>query len=80
MEDFQKFKENSKTSYLAESFEILVKEEAELLNLAKDPEMKELAEKDLKDLALRKDVLMNQMQSIKIQNKWLSFSCNATMR
>ena len=23
---------------------------------------------------------MNQMQSIKIQNKWLSFSSNATMR
>lgn len=62
--DLEKYKKNSKTQYLAENLERLLKEEADVLALAKEAEMKELAEKDLKDIEIQKEVLIKQMDEI----------------
>ena len=65
MVDLKKYKENKKTSYLAESFEDLVRREDELLKLASsDASMKELAEGDLADLEVQKKELLAQMDAI----------------
>ena len=46
--DLEKYKSNHKTSYLAESFERLQKEEEEIQTMLKtDPSMVELAKKEL---------------------------------
>ncbi len=68
--DLEKFKKNPKTQYLAESYERLLKEEADLLTLlAEDPNasldsMKELAEADLKNIDIQKKALTEQMDTI----------------
>lgn len=68
--DLEKFKKNPKTQYLAESYERLLKEEADLLALlAEDPNasldsMKELAEADLKNIDIQKKALTEQMDTI----------------
>ncbi len=65
MLDLTKYKQNKKTSYLADSFEDLERREAELVSLsASDPSMKELAESDLADFAVQKKELLAQMDSI----------------
>jgi peptide chain release factor 1 len=70
MPDLEKFKKNPKTQYLAESYERLLKEEADLLTLlAEDPNasldsMKELAEADLKNIDVQKKALTEQMDTI----------------
>ncbi|HAO64371.1 TPA: peptide chain release factor 1 [Candidatus Taylorbacteria bacterium] len=65
MLDLTKYKQNKKTSYLADSLEDLEKREAELLALsASDPSMKELAEGDLADFAVQKSELLAQMDAI----------------
>ncbi|MDO8594016.1 MAG: PCRF domain-containing protein [bacterium] len=63
--DLDKYKNNHKTAYLAESFERLLKEEEELrVMLAADPGMAELAKKELSDLEAQKDTLKNQMEGL----------------
>jgi peptide chain release factor 1 len=65
MLDLTKYKQNKKTSYLADSFEDLERREQELTALsASDPSMKELAEGDLADLRLQKTELLAQMDEI----------------
>jgi peptide chain release factor 1 len=62
--DLSKYKSNPKTQYLAENLERLLKEEADVLVLAKNEEMKEMAEIDLKNMALQKETLLKQMDDI----------------
>jgi peptide chain release factor 1 len=65
MLDLTKYKQNKKTSYLADSFEDLERREQELLSLStSDPSMKELAEGDLADFVLQKTELLAQMDAI----------------
>src|ERR1035437_5226202 len=65
MLDLTKYKQNKKTSYLADSFEDLERREAELVSLSlSDPSMKELAEGDLADFAVQKTELLAQMHAI----------------
>lgn len=65
MLDLTKYKQNKKTSYLADSFEDLERREQELLALSEsDPSMKELAEGDLADFAVQKTELLAQMDAI----------------
>jgi peptide chain release factor 1 len=62
--DLQKYKQNEKTKYLAESLERLLTEEGEVLTLAENPEMKEIAESDLKNIKEQKKALVGQMEDI----------------
>lgn len=64
MEELKEFKENPKTVYLAESYEKLLLEEKGLVPLLSEPEMKQLAEDDLKKIEEQKDALMSQMVEI----------------
>ena len=60
-----KYKQNHKTAYLAESYERLLKEEQDIRDvLASDPSMNELAKKDLATLDEQKAALRNQMDSL----------------
>jgi peptide chain release factor 1 len=63
--DIQKFKENPKTQYLAESFERLEKEEKEMNDMAgSDKEMQALALEELENIALQKTEIMKDMEKI----------------
>src|SRR3954462_10429627 len=62
--DLEALKKNQKTSYLADMYIQLEKNEAELLAMVKDPSMKELAEGELSDIKLQKVSLMTQMRQI----------------
>ena len=62
--DLSKYKANPRTQYLAESFERLLKEEAEIQSLASDESMKALSDEELKGLATQKDELLKQMDEI----------------
>jgi len=62
--DIQKYKQNEKTKYLAESLDVLLKEEAEVLALIENPDMKEMAETDLNNIKQQKDALIEQMEGI----------------
>jgi peptide chain release factor 1 len=62
--DLSKYKDNTKTSYLAESLEVLLKQEGELLALSEDPSMKDMAEADLSNIQLQKEALIAQMDEI----------------
>jgi peptide chain release factor 1 len=65
MLDLTKYKQNKKTSYLADSLEDLEKREQELVALsANDPSMKELAENELADFRVQKTELLAQMDAI----------------
>jgi peptide chain release factor 1 len=65
MLDLTKYKENKKTSYLADSLEELLNREQELLVLSgADPSMKELAESELADFDVQKKELIEQMDAI----------------
>ena len=64
MLDLTKYKQNKKTSYLADSFEDLERREQELVALSADPAMKELAEGDLSDINIQKTELLAQMDAI----------------
>ena len=65
MLDLTKYKENKKTSYLADSLENLLKREQELISLSENDEsMKELAESELADFAIQKKELIEQMDAI----------------
>lgn len=62
--DLSKYKENVKTSFLAQSFEKLLEEEAGLKDMSKDSSMKELADEEMKQIQLQKDEILSQMDSI----------------
>jgi peptide chain release factor 1 len=62
--DISKYKTNPKTQYLAENLERLLKEEADILVLGKEDEMKELVENDLKNIGDQKKTLLFQMDKI----------------
>lgn len=64
-EDIQKYKDNPKTSYLAESFSRLEKEEADIIDMAgENEEMKAMAEEELKNIEIQKKEILGQMESI----------------
>lgn len=63
--DLTKYKENNKTSYLADSLEKLLTEEADLHALSNtDASMKEMAEEELKNITSQKEALILQMDEI----------------
>lgn len=60
-----KYKSNHRTAYLAESFELLQKEEDEIKAMLKaDASMSELAKHELADLEVKKTALKSQMEKI----------------
>jgi len=64
------FKKNPKTSYLAESFERLLNEEKEVKDIMENsPSLRDLSEKELQDIDLRKDALQKQMEAILREEK-----------
>lgn len=63
--DISKYKENSKTRFLAEDFERLEKEEAEIRKIIEsDVSMKELSEEELVQIESQKTELVRQMDEI----------------
>lgn len=63
--DLTKYKENQKTSYLAQLLEELLKKESDLLALAEsDVTMKEMADEELKHIVEEKQNLIAQMDNI----------------
>ncbi|MEK7135378.1 MAG: peptide chain release factor-like protein [Patescibacteria group bacterium] len=62
--NIDKYKNNQKTAYLAESLLRIVKQEEELHALSSDAEMKALSEEELQTLAVEKKELIEQMESI----------------
>lgn len=63
--EIEKFKNNPKTAYLAETFSRLQKDEDELRTLsAEDPSMKAMAEEELTNFEQEKATLIKQMESI----------------
>lgn len=63
--DLEVYKNNHKTSYLAESVERLLKEEEEIKQmLAENPSMKELSEEELSSILEQKEALLKQMKEI----------------
>lgn len=62
--DLGKYKENPKTTYLAQSLEKLIQDEQELIVLSVQPDMKELALAELPHIQEQKDQLIRQMDEI----------------
>ncbi len=63
--DLEALKKNPKTTYLAETYITLEKNEAEMMEMAKtDPAMAEMAKEELASIKTQKDELMAQMQQI----------------
>jgi len=68
--DLDKYKQNHKTAYLAESLERITQEEEELKQLlASDPTMAELAKKELSDLAVQRETLQSQIEGLLQEEK-----------
>lgn len=65
MVDIEIYKKNPKTTYLAEAYSKLEKDEQELKDVATaDPSMSELAQGDLENIKAQKDSLLKQMDEI----------------
>jgi len=62
--NWDELKKNHKTAFLVEMHEKLLKEEAEVLEMAKDSSMKEMAEADLKNIAEQKKNVEDQINAI----------------
>jgi peptide chain release factor 1 len=63
--NLEEYKKNHKTAYLAEIYEKLLKDEADLLNLIKnDPSMKDMAQADLDMIVLQKKNTEDQIKVI----------------
>ncbi len=63
--NLEEYKKNHKTAYLAEIYEKLQKDEADILSLlSSDPSMKEMAENDLANIALQKKSTEEQIKAI----------------
>lgn len=64
MQDINKYKQDPKTAYLAGEYERLLKEEERVLDMAKDEEMKELADEELKNLKEQKEGVEKEIEKI----------------
>jgi peptide chain release factor 1 len=63
--DIEKYKSNPKTSYLSSVLEDLLRQEAEVKDMAgSDPEMQKLADEELRGLEEQKNALITQMDEI----------------
>ncbi len=63
--NLEEYKRNHKTAYLAEIYEKLLKDEADIISLlATDPGMKEIADTDLASIALQKQNAEDQIKAI----------------
>jgi len=63
--DLEKYTNNPKTSYLAESWKKLDKDELSTKEMiTSDPSLADLAQKDLEDIKLQKDSILKQMEDI----------------
>lgn len=62
--DLTPYKENQKTSFLASTYEELLRSEQELLKLAEDPEMKEMSHSELEAIKIQKEEILKQMNEI----------------
>ena len=63
--DLSKYKNNSKTAYLAQALDDLIKEENSVLEMAKkDPQMHSLADEELLNIREQKEELVRQMDDI----------------
>lgn len=63
--DIERYKNNPKTAYLAETFSRLVKEEEEIRGIAKDDKaMEALSQEELANIAVQKEALIKQMEDI----------------
>lgn len=63
--DIDKYLQNNKTSYLAETYKKLEKEEMSTKQMIEsDPSLVDLAHAELKDLELQKDAILKQMEEI----------------
>lgn len=60
----ENFKKSEKTKYLYPNYEDLLKKEREANSLLSEPEMKEIAEEELKKLSFEKDKLWQEMSDI----------------
>ncbi len=67
--DIELYKKNHRTAYLAESFERLLKEEAELNELSKEESMSELAKQELQEIGAQKETLFAQMKKLLEEEK-----------
>ena len=68
-ENLELFKQNHKTRFLAEEFEMLERKVAELTALVSDLDMREMAELEIAELELQKKNLFAQMQDILSRDK-----------
>ena len=64
MFDIEKYKNDPRTAYLAGEYERLSKEEERVLEMAKDEEMKDLADEELKTLKEQKDGIEKEIEKI----------------
>lgn len=64
MTDIEQFKQNQKTAFLAGEYERLSMKEKEVAVMAKNEELRELAEAELDELKEQKEALLVQMQEI----------------
>lgn len=63
--DLSKYKNNPRTSYLAGTFEQLLRDEEGVRAMAgEDPEMAKMAEEELKNISIQKEELLKQMEEI----------------
>src|SRR3989338_11151260 len=68
--DIEKYKKNQKTSYLAERYEALLKEEKELLDMAKkDAGLKTMSDEELTAIKNEAAELLAQMEKITAAEK-----------
>ena len=64
-EQLQTYKNNHKTSFLADEYERVISEESRVeAMLLNDPDLRELAEEELSELRLQKENLITQMKNI----------------
>jgi peptide chain release factor 1 len=62
--DIEAFKQNNKTSYLADMYSKLEKEELDIKKMSSDPSMAELAKEEIENIKIQKEGLVKQMQEI----------------
>lgn len=65
----ENFKNNDKTKYTYPAYEDLLKKEEEASSLLSDPEMKDIAEEELKSISVQKENLWKEMSEILDKDK-----------
>lgn len=70
MIDIEKYKKNKKTSFLAEEYERLSKEESGILEISKnDPTMTELTNEEIKIFKTQKERILKEMEAVLSEEK-----------